>query len=263
MSWNLERQGNVVVARIEGTKANAQNEAFFTDLDEAFERLEGEFSDCAVVLTAEGSTFSAGLDFEEAFAALASTDPKQLADWVRRYEETNLRIWRHPRPTVAAINGHAFAGGLITALDCDYRVTVEGARFSLNEVPIGIAMPAIYVEIIRHAVGTPVASVATLFGHEFDTDEALRVGFVHAVTSRRSAAARRDRRRRADLARRLRRLRVLQAGAPGARRRAGRDVAARLDKDLPRVLASDAAVRLRALRYSQIKGDRPDWARES
>ena len=261
MSWNLDRQGNVVVARIAGTKANAQNESFFADLDDAFERLEGEFSECAVVLTADGPTFSAGLDFEEAFAALATTDPKQLADWIRRYQETNLRIWRHPRPTVAAINGHAFAGGLITALDCDYRITVEGARFALNEVPIGIAMPAIYVEIIRYAVGTTAASAATLFGHEFDTAEALRTGFVHAVTTPdrllADAIAAAERISPDTLEAYAFSKRALQA--PAVERVA--TIAARLDKDLPRVLASDAAVRLRALRYREIKGSPPDWAR--
>jgi enoyl-CoA hydratase len=55
---------------------------------------------------------------------------------------------------VAAINGHAYAGGLITALDCDHGIAGDGAlQFSLNEVPIGIPMPAVYCEIIKHAVG--------------------------------------------------------------------------------------------------------------
>jgi enoyl-CoA hydratase len=54
---------------------------------------------------------------------------------------------------VAAIDGHAYAGGVITALDCDYRAAARDAQFSLNEVPIGIPMPAAYVEIIRYAMG--------------------------------------------------------------------------------------------------------------
>ncbi len=54
---------------------------------------------------------------------------------------------------MAAIDGHAYAGGVITALDCDYRAAARDAQFSLNEVPIGIPMPAAYVEIIRYAMG--------------------------------------------------------------------------------------------------------------
>jgi len=155
MSWTLERDGDVVVVRMTGTKANVQNDVFVADLHAAFDRLEREFPDCAVVLTSDGSCFSAGLDVDSAFALLASRDAVALGDWMRRYQSANLRVWRYPRPTVAAINGHAYAGGVITALDCDYRVAVQAARFSLNEVPIGIAMPAVYVELIRYAVGGP------------------------------------------------------------------------------------------------------------
>jgi enoyl-CoA hydratase len=72
----------------------------------------------------------------------------------RVFRETNLRIFKYPRPTVAAINGHAIAGGLITALDCDFRVAArKPSKFGLNEVPIGIPMPAAYVEIIRYTLG--------------------------------------------------------------------------------------------------------------
>jgi enoyl-CoA hydratase/carnithine racemase len=61
---------------------------------------------------------------------------------------------------VAAINGHAYAGGLITAFDCDHRIAAEGAlQFALSEVPIGIPMPALYCEIIKHAVGPRVAGL--------------------------------------------------------------------------------------------------------
>ncbi|MDT5015104.1 MAG: enoyl-CoA hydratase, partial [Mycobacterium sp.] len=74
MSWGLERDGNVVIVRMQGTKANVQNEVFFEDLDAAFDRLEDEFGDCAVVLTSADERFSAGLDFEESFAVLANRD---------------------------------------------------------------------------------------------------------------------------------------------------------------------------------------------
>ena len=80
---------------------------------------------------------------------------------------------------MAAINGHAYAGGFITAIDCDYRIAADGElQFALNEVPIGIPMPAVYCEIIKYAIGTQAASEFTLFGQVYDLEAASRMGVV-------------------------------------------------------------------------------------
>jgi len=170
-------------------------------------------------------------------------------------------LWRYPRPTVAAINGHAYAGGVITALDCDYRVAAQGAQFSLNEVPIGIPMPATYVEIIRYAMGDSAAALTTLFGRVYDAHDAERLGFVHAVTS--------PDRLLSDALEMARAVpqdaldayafskRALQAPALERIETA----AARLDEELPPLLSSDANVRARARRYEEIRGQSPQWAR--
>jgi enoyl-CoA hydratase len=85
---------------------------------------------------------------------------------------------------VAAINGHAYAGGLITALDCDHRIAGEcPLQFSLNEVPIGIPMPAVYCEIIKHAVGPRAAFELTLFGQIYDLAAANRLGIVQQTVA--------------------------------------------------------------------------------
>jgi enoyl-CoA hydratase len=245
-----------------GTKANAQNEQFFASLHSAFDRLESEFAACAVVLTAEGPVFSAGIDFEAAFTMLASDDLAALSVWIQQYQATNLRLWRYPRPTIAAINGHAIAGGVITALDCDFRISARTARFSLNEVPIGIAMPAIYIEILRHALGTPAASITTLFGRTYDADEAFRLGLVHQVTSAEDLLP-----AALEIARSVPpeafdayafSKSVLQAPAE---ERIGSSAAQRDEAELPVLLTADPAVRLRAQRYEEIKGHRPPWDR--
>jgi enoyl-CoA hydratase/carnithine racemase len=71
---------------------------------------------------------------------------------------SDMRLFTYPRPTVAAVNGDAFAGALITAAVCDHRVAVaEDAKFGLNEVPIGIPMPAVYVRMLAYAWGEPAA----------------------------------------------------------------------------------------------------------
>ena len=130
-------------------KVNAQNRAFFADLHEAFDTLKREHRESPVVPTGADGRFSAGLDLDEHFRLFAG-DRDAVAAWFQDYRATNMRLFTYPRPTVAAINGHAYAGGLITAAVCDYRVAVrDGARFGLNEVPIGIPMPAVYVRSLR------------------------------------------------------------------------------------------------------------------
>lgn len=261
MAWTIERVDGAAVVRMGGTKANAQNDSFFVDLHAAFDRLEAEFADCAVVLTSSERCFSGGIDFEEAFSTFATTDLDKMAAWIRRYQATNIRMWSYPRPTVAAVNGHAYAGGMITALNCDYRVTVEGARFSLNEVPIGIAMPAMYVEIIRYALGDPVAALATLFGREYEASDALRLGVVHAIARPDRLLADAVEMANAVSPDSFEAYAFSKRALQGPARERIETVAAELDQQLPALLSSDANVRTRARRYEEIMGRPPTWAR--
>ena len=151
MSWTIERRGRVAVVTMMTNRVNAQNRAFFADLHDALDRLERDHADSPVVLTGNGTRFSAGLDLDEHFRLFAG-HPAAVGTWFRDYRETNMRLFTYPRPTVAAVNGHAFAGGLITAAVCDHRIAViDGAKFGLNEVPIGIPMPAVYVRMLAYA----------------------------------------------------------------------------------------------------------------
>ena len=182
MPWDIEVFDGCAVVRMNTNKVNVQNDRFFSDLHQAFDRLEREFNELPVVLTGQGNTFSAGIDFQFSFEIFGSGSHAKIRDWYRTYRETNLRIFQYPRPTVAAINGHAIAGGLITALDCDFRVAARAnAKFGLNEVPIGIPMPAAYVEIIKYALGDQVGALTTLRGELYGLEEAAKLGFFHEV----------------------------------------------------------------------------------
>ena len=181
MSWTIQRQGRVAVVTMTTNPVNAQNRAFFADLHEAFDVLERDHAQSPVVLTGTGTRFSAGLDLGEHFPLFAG-DRAAVASWFRDYRATNMRLFTYARPTVAAVNGHAFAGGLITAAVCDHRVAVaEGARFGLNEVPIGIPMPAVYVRMLAYAWGDPVAARTYLLGETFSPTEAYALGMVHQL----------------------------------------------------------------------------------
>lgn len=182
MTWNIDVIDGCAIVRMNTNKVNVQNEQFFFDLHGAFDRLEREFDTLPVVLTGQGDAFSAGIDFQYSFDIFNGGSEAKIRDWYRAYRETNLRIFCYPRPTVAAVNGHAIAGGLITALDCDFRIAArKPAKFGLNEVPIGIPMPAAYVEIIKYALGNQVGALTTLRGKLYGLEDAQRLGFFHEV----------------------------------------------------------------------------------
>ena len=261
MPWNIERKHpNVAVVTMNTNKVNAQNPAFFADLHTAFDRLESEFADCAVVLTGTGAVFTAGLDFDHHFPMFARRSIKEIDAWFEAYRVTNLRLFTYPRPTVAAINGHAYAGGFITAINCDHRIAADGPlQFALNEVPIGIPMPAVYCEIIKHAIGTRAASELTLFGQIYDLTAAIRMGVVQqtvapdalleaAVTWARLVPP--DCYTAYAFAKR-----ALQASTMAAI-----DSAARLDKDLlSRGMSDFGSIQAHTRRYKELKGKDVTW----
>jgi enoyl-CoA hydratase/carnithine racemase len=259
--WTIERKhDHVAVVTMNTNKVNAQNPTFFDDLDAAFDRLETEFDDCAVVLTGTGKVFSAGLDLDHHFAMFAHRNLKEIDDWFAAYRATNLRLFTYPRPTVAAINGHAYAGGFITAIDCDYRIAAEGAlQFALNEVAIGIPMPAVYCEIIKYAIGTRPASEFTLFGQVYDLAAASRMGVVQKTVAPEqllnaavawAAHVKPDCYPAYALAKR-----ALQATTMAAI-----DTAARLDLDfLSRGMSDPKSLQANARRYRELKGKDITW----
>jgi enoyl-CoA hydratase len=105
-----------------------------------------------------------------------------MDEFMARLDDVMLRVFLFPRPVVAAITGHAVAGGGILALACDARVMGRRAgRFGLNEIRLGVPFPAAALEIVRHAV--PARSVEeVLYGGELhDPRGALERGLVTEV----------------------------------------------------------------------------------
>lgn len=180
MSWDIIPQDNAVQVTMNSNKVNKQNLEFFQDIQETFDTLDQEHPGKPVIITGQGSCFSAGLDFDANFPMFQRQDMGELQHWFLSFSDAILRIMNSPRMTVAAINGHAFAGGFILALCCDFRYVADGnGKFSLNEVPIGIPMPSIFTELIRFRLGTPTAIQTILSGDVYNVDQAVTIGFAH------------------------------------------------------------------------------------
>jgi enoyl-CoA hydratase len=173
----IERAGAVAVLSMSAGKANAINPRFLDVLGALLDELQSS-PPAALVLTGEARSFSAGLDLPE----LINFSTVELTDFIRRFSASMLRVFSLPWPVVAAVNGHAIAGGCVLALQADVRLMAAGpSRIGLNEVRLGIGLPAAVVETLRCQV--PAASLLPVAaeGGLFLPEEALRLGLVHEV----------------------------------------------------------------------------------
>jgi enoyl-CoA hydratase len=171
----IVREGEVAVLELGGRKANSMSREWLEALAGALDEL-GDAA--AVVLIGFDRFFSAGL----ALPTLLPLSPPELVRFIDLFNATMLKVFELPRPVVAAVNGHAIAGGCVLALQADYRVmTSEPVKIGLNEVALGIGLPVGVVETLRYRV--PAASLLPLAldGRLCDPSEALALGLVNEV----------------------------------------------------------------------------------
>lgn len=182
--WDIARVDGVHVVTMTSNKVNAMNDEFFSDLQAAMVELQSAES-LPVVLTGSGRCFCAGLDLRE----LYELDRTTLATFVGRLNETVLAWFSFPRPTVAAINGHAIAGGCVLALACDVRIATDrDATIGLNEVQVGIPFPAVPLAVSRHALSPAHAREVLLMGALYSPAAAMARGLVDEVVPQGVAA---------------------------------------------------------------------------
>ncbi len=185
--WTIEQIDEVAVVTMTSNKVNALDDDFFSDLQSAIAELQSA-PPLPIVLTGTGSCFSAGLNLLE----LYEFDRTTLAAFVDRLSETLLAWFSLPRPTVAAVNGHAIAGGCVIALACDLRIAVDSddAQIGLNEVQVGIPFPGVPFEITRHALSPTRLREVTLTGALYTPEEARARGLVDEIVEPEALLAR-------------------------------------------------------------------------
>ncbi len=184
--WTIARVDGVHVVTMTSNKVNAMNDDFFSDLQAAIAELQSA-EVLPAVLTGQGSCFCAGLDLR----SLYELDRVSMAGFVARLDATVLAWLSLPRPTVAAINGHAIAGGCVLALACDLRVAVErGARIGMNEVQVGLPFPAVPLAVARHALSAAFVRELLLEGATYGPEEAKARGLVDELVAPEQVVAR-------------------------------------------------------------------------
>jgi enoyl-CoA hydratase len=174
----VEERGNIAVVTIDRPPANALDPTLLEANAEVLDRLLTERPG-AVVLTGAGAFFSGGADLR-VVPALAGDDQAKMA----RGSNELFRGWyAFPGPVVAAVNGHAVAGGLVLALCGDHRVAATTGRFGLTEVKVGIPYPPSAMAIVRAELTPSVARHLVLRGELFDSAAMLEFGVFDEVVA--------------------------------------------------------------------------------
>ena len=170
----LSRVGSTAVLALASDKVNALDLEVLGELTRFVEYCEQDRGIDALVVTGEGSVFSAGLNVSEVLAH----DSGYTAALLDSLHETYVRIFACPLPTVAAINGPAIAGGCLLACAFDKRLIAEEARIGVTELKVGVSFPTAAVELLRYACG-PHAERLMLDAGLLPAEEACRVGLAH------------------------------------------------------------------------------------
>jgi enoyl-CoA hydratase len=173
----VEPRGEVAVIRMTGVRANSMSAALLDGLIAALDEVEAGDAQ-AVVITGTGKAFSAGLALPE----LIDLERSAMRAFIDRFAAAMARVLTCARPVVAAVNGHAIAGGCVLATQCDVRVMADGdGRIGLNEVQLGIGLPAAVIEPLRARLPATSLGVVALEGRLFTPADALRLGLVDAL----------------------------------------------------------------------------------
>ncbi|KAF6202894.1 hypothetical protein GE061_003301 [Apolygus lucorum] len=156
---------------------NSLNTEHLETLHRTFIRLENEKCRGMILTSSSPTVFSAGLDIREMY----KPELEKARKFWRTLQDMWLKLYSSPYPTVAAINGHAPAGGCLLSLSCEYRVIVPKVRMGLNETQLGIVAPQWFQDCMRNAIGEREAEKALIAGRMFSSEEALKVGLVDEI----------------------------------------------------------------------------------
>jgi methylglutaconyl-CoA hydratase len=159
-------------------KRNAISYELISDLQRALDAISGSSSQ-VLIITGAGKAFSSGMDLENLKVLIGRTPEQNLED-SRTMARLFRAIYDFPKPTIAAVNGAAIAGGTGIATICDFTLATPEAKFGYTEVRIGF-VPAIVSNFLVRQVGEKHARDLLLTGRIFLAEEALRLGLVNEI----------------------------------------------------------------------------------
>ncbi len=176
MDITLTREGSVAVLTWNEGE-NRINLDSLARLNELLDEIEATDGPVSIVLTGSGKFFCNGLDLER-----FGNQRDEFVETLHQLEQTIGRLLVFPAYTVAALNGHAFAGGALISCAFDYRIMREDRGYwCMNEAEIGLALDERLWSILANRLPRATAIVAATTARRFSGPNALRFGIVDAV----------------------------------------------------------------------------------
>lgn len=175
VGWTVE--GGLATARLSRQHGNAINGELIEALVAACRQAAADRSVRGLLLAASGKLFCPGLDLQE----LIELDRVGMGRFLGRFRACLLELYTFGKPMVAAIHGHAIAGGCILTMTADWRVLRRGAMVGLNEVRVGVPFPFEVAMILRQSVAPAHLEEVALLGRNYSDEQALAAGLVHEL----------------------------------------------------------------------------------
>ena len=170
---SVEEREGVAILALDRPPANAFSPELVSEL--AAKVSETAQARAVVLTSSNPRIFSAGWDLTK----VSSLPRAEMEDFVEAYFDLVRRIFISDGPFLAALPGHAIAGGLIVAAAADERYIADGpARVGLSEVALGVPLPACCLEIFRYAIGSRAMERLTASAENMPVDRALALGLV-------------------------------------------------------------------------------------
>ena len=171
-------------------KRNTMGTVFFKELSEHLENFDQDASVRVVVIKAEGKSFTAGTDLEEAGSLLSGQAADQRETTRRnimQLQEGLTKIERCGKPVIAAVHSHCIGGGIDLISACDIRLATTDAVFSIRETPMGIIADLGTLQRLPFIIGHGWFRELALTGRNFSAQEALQMGLITRICEDREA----------------------------------------------------------------------------
>jgi enoyl-CoA hydratase len=188
-SFKVEREGLVAWLTLDRPeRRNSMNLRFFEGLQAHFDEFDRDDQVRAVIIRAEGKSFTAGTDLFELGPLVQSGDARsreELRVKIRRLQEGIGALERCRKPVIAAVHGHCIGGGVDLLSACDIRMATRDAVFGIRETKVGVIADLGTFQRLPHIIGHGLFRELALTGRNFTAEEAMKMGFItHLLENR-------------------------------------------------------------------------------